>query len=173
MSTETRTDWRAFRKSTHLASADLELMQSEGKKLIFHIKEVKHELKVDVSGTKMDGFFCYFNEDVKAMKINNTNLLVLAGLLKKRGVAQSDIYVVENYKGLVVELYVDHSVKFMGDIVDGIRIRPNEPILELPTLTAKHPRFADVKKAVAEGKLDAVKKKFKISDSVLKLLQEK
>tara|TARA_R110002126_G_scaffold187562_1_gene336220 strand:+ start:368 stop:889 length:522 start_codon:yes stop_codon:yes gene_type:complete len=171
---EQRTDWRAFRKSTHLASADLELMQSEGKKLIFHITEVKHEKKVDVSGTKMDGFFCYFREDVKAMKINNTNLLVLAGLLKARGtVAEADIYVVENYKGLVIELYVDNNVKFMGDIVDGIRIKKTEPVTEKPVLTAEHPKFADAKKAVADGKLEAVQKRYQITPAVLKLLKAK
>ena len=34
---ETKTDWRKFRKSTHLASADLDALETEGKKLIFTI----------------------------------------------------------------------------------------------------------------------------------------
>jgi hypothetical protein len=54
---EVKTDWRKFRKSTHLASPDLEIMLSEGKSLNFTIKEVLHEKEVMVSGTKTDGFF--------------------------------------------------------------------------------------------------------------------
>ena len=41
---EQKTDWRKFRKSTHLASADLDALETDGKKLIFTIKEVKYEI---------------------------------------------------------------------------------------------------------------------------------
>ena len=71
---ETQTDWRKFRKSTHLASADLDALETDGKKLIFTIKEVKYETGVDVSGTKMDGIFCYFIEAIKPLKLNSRSL---------------------------------------------------------------------------------------------------
>ena len=48
---ETQTDWRKYRKSTHLASADLDAMETDGIPLIFTIKDVKYETGVDVSGT--------------------------------------------------------------------------------------------------------------------------
>ena len=163
MSEEKGTDWRAFRKSTHLASVDLDLMSADGKKLVFTIKEVKREKNVDVSGTKMDGFFCYFKEPIKAMKVNNTNLEIMAKLLKKRGKHKDEeLNYIENYAGLVVELFVDKNVKFMGDIVDGIRIRPVEPKVGKQVLTNDHPRFAAAKKAVADGKLAAVQAQYEI-----------
>tara|TARA_R110000737_G_scaffold259409_1_gene267963 strand:- start:697 stop:1218 length:522 start_codon:yes stop_codon:yes gene_type:complete len=123
----TRTDWRKFRKSTHLASADLDILKSEGKSLVFNIKEVKYQTKVNVSGTKMDGFFCYFKEPIKSLKLNTSNLLVLSNFVKNKGIEMNDIYVVENYKDLIIELFVDRNVKFMGDIVDGVRINPVQP----------------------------------------------
>ena len=122
-----RTDWRKFRKSTHLASADLDIMKSEGKSLIFNIREVKYETKVNVSGTKMDGFFCYFKEPIKSLKLNTSNLLILSNFIKNKGIDINDIYVVEKYKDLRIELFVDRNVKFMGDIVDGVRINPIQP----------------------------------------------
>lgn len=169
---ENRTDWRKYRKSTHLASADLDIMTSEGKKLIFNIKEVKHEKKVNVSGTKMDGFFCYFKEKIKPLKLNTSNLLVLSSFVKEKGINLNDIYVVEEYKDLVIELFVDRNVKFMGDIVDGVRILPKQPIINKPELTPNHPRWEEAKKAFEDGKSVGVKNVFNISEDNLKLLQK-
>jgi hypothetical protein len=121
---EQKTDWRKFRKSTHLASADLDALETEGKKLIFTIKEVKYETGVDVSGTKMDGIFCYFLEPVKPLKLNSTNNKVLAGFAKKNGLIGKECHVIENWKGMKIELFVDRNVKMMGAITDGIRIKP-------------------------------------------------
>lgn len=143
-----KTDWRKFRKSTHLASPDLEIMLSEGKSLIFTIKEVKHEKNVNVSGQKLDGFFCYFVEDIKPLKIINTNLKMLSKFARKNGIKSTDIFMIENYKGLTIELYVDNNVKFMGGIVDGVRIRPVQPVKEKPVLNPKSDKWAMAKEAV-------------------------
>jgi hypothetical protein len=124
---ETQTDWRKFRKSTHLASADLDALETEGKKLIFTIKEVKYEQGVDVSGTKMDGIFCYFVEPIKPLKLNSTNNKILAGFAKKNGLQGKECHVIENWKGMKIELYVDRNVKMMGAITDGVRIKPLQP----------------------------------------------
>jgi len=124
---ETKTDWRQFRKSTHLASADLEALETQGKALIFTIKEVKYQQGVDVSGTKMDGIFCYFMEDIKPLKLNSTNNKILAGFARKDGLVGGECHVIENWKGMRVEFYVDHNVKMMGVTTDGIRIKPIQP----------------------------------------------
>lgn len=161
---ETRTDWRKFRKSTHLASADLDIMKSEGKNLIFNIKEVKFQQKVNVSGNKMDGFFCYFKEpNIKPLKLNTSNLLILSTFVKNKGVSQNDIYVVENYKDLIIELYVDRNVKFMGDIVDGVRIKPIQPkAKQKPNFTESN--FDKAKKAKAT--IDQIKKAYQITKEI-------
>lgn len=124
---ETQTDWRKFRKSTHLASADLDALETDGKKLIFTIKEVKYETGVDVSGTKMDGIFCYFIEAIKPLKLNSTNNKILAGFAKKDGLVGKECHIIENWKGMRIELYVDRNVKMMGAITDGVRIKPIQP----------------------------------------------
>ncbi len=122
-----QTDWRQFRKSTHLASADLDAMETSGKALIFTIKDVKYETGVDVSGTKMDGVFCHFIEDIKPLKLNSTNNKILAGFAKKDGLIGRECHIIENWKGMRIELYVDRNVKMMGAITDGIRIKPLRP----------------------------------------------
>ena len=166
-----KTDWRKFRKSTHLASPDLEVMLSEGKELEFTIKEVKHEKNVNVSGTKMDGFFCYFKEDIKPMKINNTNLKMLSKFAKKNGIKTTDIFMVENYKGLFIELYVDNNVSFMGGKTDGIRIRPVQPVKQKPVLDEKSSKWKTAKEKVKEGmSLADLSKHYSISQDNYDLL---
>jgi len=121
------TDWRKYRKSTHLASADLDAMETDGLALIFQIKEVKYEIGVDVSGTKQDGIFCYFMEAVKPLKLNSTNNKILAGFAKQDGLIGKECHVIENWSGMKIELFVDRNVKMMGAITDGIRIKPLRP----------------------------------------------
>jgi len=100
---EQQTDWRKYRKSTHLASADLDAMETDKIPLIFQIKEVKYETGVDVSGTKQDGIFCYFMQNVKPMKLNSTNNKILAGFAKKNGLVGKECHVIENWKGMVID----------------------------------------------------------------------
>ena len=161
-----KTDWRKYRKSTHLASADLDAMETEGKPLIFTIKEVKYETGVDVSGTKMDGIFCYFKENVKPLKLNSTNNKVLAGFCKKNGAVGKDCHIIENWAGMKIELYVDRSVKMMGKITDGIRIKPLQPITKVkPNFTEAN--FDAAKKANAT--MEQIKSKYNVSKEIEEL----
>jgi hypothetical protein len=164
---ETKTDWRKYRKSTHLASADLDAMETDNISLIFTIKEVKYEQGVDVSGTKQDGIFCYFVEPVKPLKLNSTNNKILAGFAKKNGLIGKDCHVIENWKGMVIELYVDRNVKMMGAITDGIRIKPIQPVLNkvLPNFTEAN--FENAKKANAT--IEQIKTKYTLTPEIEKL----
>ena len=164
---ETKTDWRQFRKSTHLASADLEALETQGKALIFTIKEVKYQQGVDVSGTKMDGIFCYFIEDIKPLKLNSTNNKILAGFAKKNGLAGKECHVIENWRGMTIELYVDRNVKMMGAITDGVRIKPIQPQLNkvLPNFTEAN--FESAKKANAT--IEQIKSKYTITPEIEKI----
>jgi len=163
---EQKTDWRKFRKSTHLASADLDALESEGKKLIFQIKEVKYEEGVDVSGTKMNGVFCYFMQDIKPLKLNSTNSKILAGFAKKDGYIGKDCHLIENWKGMIIELFVDHNVKMMGAITDGVRIQPIRPKVKAkPEFTEDNFETAFKAKATIE----AIKKHYSITPEMEKL----
>jgi hypothetical protein len=145
---ETQTDWRKYRKSTHLASADLDAMETDKIPLIFTIKEVKFETNVDVSGTKMDGIFCHFIQPIKPLKLNSTNNKILAGFAKKNGLVGKECHIIENWKGMKIELFVDRNVKMMGAITDGVRIKPLQPVTKVkPDFTVDN--FEAAKKANA------------------------
>ena len=159
----TKTDWRKYRKSTHLASADLDALETDGIPLIFTIKEVKYETDVDVSGTKMNGIFCYFIEAVKPLKLNSTNNKILAGFAKKDGLIGKECHIIENWKGMKIELYVDHNVKMMGAITDGIRIKPLQPTAKVkPEFTEEN--FEAAKNAGAT--MAQIKSKYNITKEI-------
>jgi len=149
---EKKTDWRKYRKSTHLASADLDAMETDKIPLIFTIKDVKFETGIDVSGTKMDGIFCYFIDTIKPLKLNSTNNKILAGFAKKDGLVGKDCHIIENWKGMRIELFVDGNVKMMGAITDGVRIKPLQPTdkVEKPIFTTTNFESAKTAKATIE-----------------------
>ena len=161
-----KTDWRKYRKSTHLASADLDAMETDNVPLIFTIKEVKYETGVDVSGTKMDGIFCHFIEPIKPLKLNSTNNKILAGFGKKNGLIGKECHVIENWKGMKIELYVDRNVKMMGAITDGVRIKPLQPI-EKVTPDFTEANFDAAKKANAT--IEQIKTKYNVSKEIEEL----
>lgn len=161
-----KTDWRKYRKSTHLASADLDAMETDNVPLIFTIKEVKYETGVDVSGTKMDGIFCHFIEPIKPLKLNSTNNKILAGFAKKNGLLGKECHVIENWGGMKIELFVDRNVKMMGAITDGVRIKPLQPIEKVkPNFTEAN--FESAKKANAT--MEQIKSKYNVSKEIEEL----
>ena len=158
-----KTDWRKYRKSTHLASADLDAMETDNIPLIFTIKEVKYETGVDVSGTKMDGIFCHFIEAIKPLKLNSTNNKILAGFAKKNGLIGKECHIIENWKGMKIELFVDCNVKMMGAITDGVRIKPLQPVEKVkPDFTEAN--FEAAKKANAT--LEQIKSKYNVTPEI-------
>lgn len=165
-----KTDWRKYRKSTHLASADLDAMETDNLPLIFNIKEVKYETGVDVSGTKMDGIFCYFIEAVKPLKLNSTNNKILAGFAKKNGLVGKECHVIENWKGMQIELFVDRNVKMMGAITDGVRIKPLQPVTKIK------PDFLESnfeKARLAKATIEQIKSMYNVSKEVEELWNKK
>ena len=166
-----KTDWRKFRKSTHLASADLDAMESEGKDLIFTIKEVKYETNVNVSGTKMDGIFCYFIEDIKPLKLNSTNNKILSGFAKKLGHKGKECHIIENWKGMTIELYVDRNVKMMGAVTDGVRIKPVMPKIEKKEKPAFLPEMFEKAKE-AGATIERIEKSYKVTPEIKKRYED-
>lgn len=165
-----KTDWRQFRKSTHLASADLDAMSLQNIPLIFTIKEVKYETNTNVSGTKMDGVFCYFLENIRPLKLNSTNSKILAGFAKKNGVITNECNVIENWKGLIIELYVDRNVKMMGTVTDGVRIKPLQPksITQKPLFTTE--MFESAKQASAT--IESISNNYQVTNEIAKQYEQ-
>lgn len=165
-----KTDWRKYRKSTHLASADLDAMETDGIPLIFQIKEVKYETGVDVSGTKMDGIFCHFVENIKPLKLNSTNNKILSGFAKQDGLIGKECHIIENWRGMKIELFVDRNIKFMGAITDGIRIKPLRPKEKVK------PDFSEANfeaARTAKATIEQIKTKYNVSKEIEELWNKK
>ena len=115
-----KTHYRKVFKSDHLGVADLEDLLEAGKSLVFTIKDVKQEEGVRVAGKKGNFNIAYFNEAIKPLVLNATN----SKTVKKLAGGSSFI---EDWKGLTVQLYIDPSASFGGEVVGGVRISPNIP----------------------------------------------
>tara|TARA_R110000744_G_scaffold94374_1_gene182275 strand:- start:284 stop:781 length:498 start_codon:yes stop_codon:yes gene_type:complete len=156
---ETKTHWRKVHKSDHLGTADLEELMEEGKgKLIFTIKNVKQEYSTQVAGKKIDANIAYFVEPIKPLVLNSTN----SKMVKKfTGSA-----FVEDWNNVLIELFIDSSVKMKGEIVGGVRVRSIQPIVTKPLLNDKSDKWNAAKKRVAEGmSIQDVRKHYQVSQS--------
>ena len=71
---------------------------------------------------------------------------------------------VEDWASKSVSLYVA-KVRAFGAVHDAIRIRPTAPVVTLPEMTPKHPKWASAKKAIADGNFTVadVRKKWALS----------
>lgn len=167
---ERGTDWRQFRKSTHLASPDLDALKSKGHNLIFTIEKAVYETNVNVSGQKMDGIFIYFTEKgIKPLKLNSTNMKTIAGFARANGYSRQQANIIENWQGMTIELFVDENVKLMGRIVDGVRIRPVQPkAIEKQPFTEE--MFEKAKQAGAT--LESIAQHYTITEEIAKLYEE-
>ena len=116
-------DCMKFRKSTHLAGVDVDAIVAEKGECKLTIKEVYYERDVNVSGNKTDGYFIEFVEDVKPMQVNSTNRKVIANNLRVfKSITPAESRNIGNWKGFVISLYFDASIKMMGQVVGGIRV---------------------------------------------------
>ena len=160
-----KTHYRKVFKSDHLGVADLEDMQEQKKRLIFTIKEVKQEIGVTVAGRIGNHNIAYFKEKIKPLVLNSTNSKVVKSFCGNSSF-------IEDWTVVLVELYIDPSVKMKGDIVGGVRIRTKQPSLIKPELTPNHPKWASAKKAISnkETTVDAIKNSYTLSNENADLL---
>tara|TARA_R110000782_G_scaffold153094_2_gene245634 strand:- start:1726 stop:2262 length:537 start_codon:yes stop_codon:yes gene_type:complete len=135
---ETGIDCMKYRKSTHLAGVDVEMIIAEKGKCVLTIKESYYDTGVDVSGNRTDGYFLEFVEGVKPMVVNSTNRKVIASIVKiKNKCTGSESRNIGNWKGLSIELVFDESIKMMGKLTGGIRVSPISPIPTISDVNGK------------------------------------
>lgn len=141
---ENKTHWRKVFKSDHLGTADLEEYIEEGKtKLVYTIKEVKQLYQEQVAGKKIDANIAFFVEPIKPLVLNSTNSKMV-----KKFTGSS---FVEDWKNVLVELYIDSAVKMKGEVVGGVRIRSIQPTKQKQELTPNHSLWAKVADRIKEG----------------------
>ena len=129
---ELNVDCMKYRKSTHLAGVDVDIIIAEKGKCVLTIKESYYSTGIDVSGNKTDGYFIEFIEDVKPMVINSTNRKIVALIVKiKNKCSSTESRNIANWKGLSIELVFDESIKMMGKKTGGIRVSPISPIVKV------------------------------------------
>lgn len=148
--------YRNVFKSDHLGSADLEDLIEQGSKLIFTIKEVKQEIGAKVAGKKVDANIAYFKEPIKPMVVNATNGKIL------RNFANSPM--VEDWKDLTVELYIDENVQMKGERTQGVRIRPTQPVQNKVKPSFTSAQFEAAKKANATR--EQIEARYKLTEEV-------
>ena len=133
---ETNVDCMKYRKSTHVAGVDVEAIISEKGKCIVTIKEAYYSKGVDVSGNKTDGYFLEFIEDVKPMVVNSGNRKTIALLCKtEKNISSIDSRNISNWVGMRIELIFDPNVKMMGQMVGGIKVKPQSVVIEKKPLS--------------------------------------
>lgn len=127
MENKAKTHYRKVFKSDHLGIADLEDYKEQGHNLIFTISHVRQEIGVRVAGRKMDGNIAYFVEGIKPLVLNATNSKIMKELTNSS--------FIEDWSGVVVELYIDPNVSMKGEVVGGVRINPNPVRLQKRVIT--------------------------------------
>lgn len=153
-------NWRKVYKSDHLGAIDLEDFISQGKKLIFTVKEVKQEFGAKVAGKKGDFNIAYFVEPIKPLVLNATNARIL------RSFAPSGE--VETWSNITIELYIDTNVKAIGGgITEGVRIKPIQPKIEVKEKPIFTSNFF-LKAYEAGGTIESISKSWTITEDVKK-----
>jgi hypothetical protein len=164
MSTETKTHFRKAFNSPYLSSADI----------VGHTILTIARVSLDVDKTKKtkDTFnTAYFveqeirpGEKLKPMILNATNSKTMHGL--------TGSHFIEDWVGAKVMIYVEQNVKFGKEVMEGLRISPQAPVVAwLTPDNAKH--WGNAKAAyLRDGNLDAVLARMSISDEHQRQLSE-
>lgn len=126
---ERNIDAMKYRKSTHLAGVDVEMIIAEKGDCILTIKDAYYNTNVDVSGNKTDGYFLEFEENVKPMVVNSINRKTISNIVKmNKGCTAVESRNIGNWIGQTIELVFDSTVRMMGKNTGGIRVKPTSPI---------------------------------------------
>ena len=131
----------------------------DGSDLILTIREVKQEIGARVAGRKGDHNIAYFsNKGVKPWVLNAGN----SKIVKKLAGGSS---FVEDWGNLTVQLYIDHTASYGGEITGGVRVNPNPPIKRRAVITRENKElWTNAKNAYKrDGNFDAVLKRADIS----------
>lgn len=165
---ETNVDCMKYRKATHIAGVDVEAIIAEKGKCILTIKEAYYSKGIDVSGNKTDGYFLEFIEDVKPMVVNSGNRKTIALLCKtEKNISSIDSRNISNWVGMRIELIFDPNVKMMGQMVGGIKVKPQSVVIEKKSLSEAN--FLKALESIKNGtySVESLKNDFKLTTEQL------
>ena len=116
----------------------------------------------DQSGQEAEVLAVWFDQADKPMILNKTNCKNIEIATKQHDT--------DKWKGQNVIVYVQKGVRAFGTTTDALRIKPFLGRLELPNLPEDKLQLAAQR--LKQGKIEAVQKKFKISEAQMKQIQE-
>lgn len=155
---ENLTHWKKAFKSDYLSSSDI-----DDKDLSLTIARVEYKECVTQSGKK----FCnvaYFTDtklDQKGKCISGTKPMILnvtnSKLVKKFSGNKTHL---QHWQNITVQIYVDPSVKFGSDTVEGLRIRQTQPKLKSNLTPLTEDKLNDAVVFIGKGKTITDLKKF-------------
>ncbi len=159
-----KTHYRKVFKSDHLGVADIEDLIESGSNLIFTVRSVAQEIGARVAGKKGNFNIAYFSEGIKPLVLNATNSKTMKTLTGSS--------FVEDWSGVAVRLYIDHSAKFGGEIVGGVRINPNPVSKAKPEITpANEKLWNSARNAYSrDGNFTAVLERAYISEENMEIM---
>tara|TARA_R110000868_G_C10479508_1_gene729147 strand:- start:37 stop:549 length:513 start_codon:yes stop_codon:yes gene_type:complete len=165
---ETQIDSMKYRKSTHLAGIDVETIVNEKGNCVVTIKEAYYDKGVDVSGNKSDGYFIEFVEDIKPMMVNSINRKTINAVVKAvKNCTSAESRFLPNWIGMKIELSFDETVKMMGKITGGIRVKPTQFIKEKKAITDANFEKALLSINAGNYTADKLKEDFLLTDEQL------
>ena len=160
-----KTHYRKVFKSDHLGVADLEDFIEAKSNLIFTIRQVKQEVGARVAGKKGNFNIAYFVEKIKPLVLNATNSKTMKAL-------SGGSSFVEDWSGITVQLYIDKTAAFAGEITGGVRINPN-PVKRRTELQPNTAAWGNAVSAYQrDGNLDKVLERMDISETNRQLIME-
>lgn len=110
----TKTHWKKLCNLDYIGAYALEPNEEK----ILTIKEVKREIVIGQNGKKEECSVAHFVEKEKPMILNRTNQKTIQKIYKTP--------YIEEWAGRKIQIYAD-MVKFGGELVEALRIRPNIP----------------------------------------------
>jgi len=151
---ESKTHWKKVFNSDYLGSCDLE----DGKDLKAVIKSVSVKNVKGPDGKEQDRNVATFTDvNLKPMILNATNCKLIKKFAKS-------VYI-NDWNNIPVQIYVKDDIKAFGEVTEGLRIRPNQPVMSKPKLT---PDIAAWNKAIEylktpNGTIDGIKTRYELS----------
>jgi len=158
---ENKTHWKKAFKSDYLSSSDI-----DGKDLILTIKHVKYQECINQSGKKFCNVAYFTDSKIKPMILNVTN----SKTVKKFAGNKTHL---EDWNNIKIQVYVDGSVRFGKDTVEGLRIRPKQPTEKKELVKLTEDKLQNAINFVLGGKtiLD-LKKMYSISQEIEDKIKE-
>ena len=153
--TKVKTHWRKVFLSDYLGSCDLD----DGKDLKAVIKSVTvKSVKSPNDGKEQERNVATFTDaNLKPMILNATN----CKLMKK--FAGSNF--INDWNNIPVQIYVKDDIKAFGEVTEGLRIRPAQPVMSKPKLTPNSqawPKAIEFLKTPT-GTIDAIRTRYDLN----------